>query len=64
MQKNTIIVSKNNITPKQEICVFQVDTLAEPTSDESTTVDYDSLSAPEKIQFDDCMSMILSKIPA
>jgi len=64
MQKNTIIVTKNNVTPIQGICVCDVNTAAEPPTDETTSVDYDSLSAAEKTQFDECVTMILSKIPA
>ena len=64
MQKNTIIVAKNNVAPKNEICVVEIDTIATPPTDVLTNVDYDSLTASEKKQFDDCVTMILSKIPA
>ena len=64
MQKNTVIVTNNNLTPKAEICLVQVDTTVDAPEDVSTTIDYDTLSAPEKIQFDDCMAMLISKIPA
>jgi hypothetical protein len=64
MQSKTIIVTNNNVNPVKEICVCDVNTLAEPPLDETTSVDYDTLSAAEKIQFDDCVTMILSKIPA
>jgi hypothetical protein len=64
MQKKTILVTNNNINPIKEICVCDVNTNAEPPLDQTNDVDYNTLSAAEKIQFDDCVNMILSKIPA
>jgi hypothetical protein len=64
MQKNTIIVTNNNVNPVKEICVCDINTLAEPPSDEMNSIDYNSLSPAEKTQFDECVNMILSKIPA
>ncbi len=62
MQQDTIIVTNNNVNPVQCICVNKTDTLAEPSSDVTTPVDYDSLTDPQKIQFDDCINMILSLV--
>lgn len=63
MQTNTICVAKNNIDPKPQILVNLSDVNSE-ADDTNTLVDYDTLSAAEKTQFDDCVAMILSKIPA
>ncbi len=62
MQTNTIIVAKNNITPVQQICVNVSDTLADPPLDQTTDIDYDTLTPAQKIQFDDCVTMIESLI--
>jgi len=64
MQSKTILVTNNNVNPVKQICVCDVNTDAEPTLNEETAVDYETLSPAEKIQFDDCVTMILSKIPA
>jgi len=64
MQKDVVIVTKTNVTPEQQICLVQTDTTQEPTVEICTEIDYDTLSAPEKVQYDDCMAMLLSKIPA
>jgi len=63
MQQNTLIVTNNNVAPISQIIVVEVDTTVEPSTDTQTEIDYDSLSASEKTQFDDCVTMILSKIP-
>jgi len=62
MQSNTIIVTNNNVNPVDEICVCAVDSIAEPPTDVTTAVDYNTLSAAEKTQFDDCVAMIKSKV--
>ena len=64
MKINTIIVAKNNVDPKQNICLQVTDTGQEPVQDDLIEVDYETLSAAEKTQYDDCMAMIESKIPA
>jgi hypothetical protein len=62
MQKDTIIVTNNNVSPVQEICVCVIDTTVEPPSDNMNPIDYNSLTPAEKTQFDDCVAMIKSKI--
>lgn len=64
MKVNCIMVVKNNVDPKEQIVVNVSDMLAEPSINVNTSVDYDSLSAAEKTQFNDCVTMVMSKIPA
>ena len=64
MQKNTIIAARNNVNPKQQICVSVVDTAAEPPEDNLHEVDFDTLTPAEQTQYDECVAMIMSKIPA
>jgi len=63
MQTNTIIVTNNNVSPTLGICVSKVDTTIEPTTNTTTPVDYDTLSAAQKLIFDDCVAMIESLNP-
>jgi hypothetical protein len=64
MQKNTIIAARNNVTPKQQICVSVVNTDLEPAEDNLYEIDYDAFTPAEKTQYDDCIVMVMSKIPA
>ena len=64
MQKSTIIVTKNNVTPIKQICVCDINTAAEPPTDETNDIDYDTFTQAEKDQFDATVAMIESKIPA
>ena len=63
MQKNTIIVTNNNVNPVDQICVCAVDTTLEPPVDLTTPIDFDTLTPAEQTQFTDCVAMIKSKIP-
>jgi hypothetical protein len=60
MQTNTITVVKSNVTPIQQICVNVSDTDAQPPSDVTTDVDYDTLTTEQKALFDDTVAMIES----
>lgn len=64
MQKNTVVVVNNNITPVSSICFVKIDTTVEPQEETNTEINYDTLTAPEKSQYDACMTMLESKIPA
>jgi len=61
MQKETIIMTDNNVTPVASICVVSIDTTVQPPVDTTTTVDYNSLTASEKTQFDNFVAMIKTK---
>jgi len=62
MQKDTIIVTNNNVNPVDQICLCVVDTEAQPPTDENTAIDYDTFSSAEKTQHDAYVLMIKSKI--
>jgi len=62
MQVNTVIVTNNNLVPEEKICFCQTNTEAEPPEDNMQDINYNTFSAEEKTQIDECRSMILSKI--
>jgi len=61
MTKNTIIITNNNVAPVDQICIVAIDTDATPPTDTTTELDYNNLTAAEKTQFDNCVTMLKSK---
>ncbi len=61
MQVKTILVTKNNVTPIQQICLSITDTDITPSTDTVSNIDYASLNASEKTKFDDLMTILESK---
>lgn len=64
MQKDTIVVTNNNVNPVDQMVVCFCDTTVEPPENSETEVDFNTLSPEEQTQFTECVAMIKSKIPA